>query len=274
MIPQNLLTKRLHMLEKYMLPTLLLLLGGVGCKQAVEAPTDIEEMMNFGFSHFSGDAENLEALSYNLFPFVDDHLEEAETGWQVNSLSVDDLAMAEIEKDSAEDIVGAAASVPYRSTVDQVVTAISWPNKSEVLKNVKEYDILRSDDLECFLSHECTEFEMEVRQVAKASILGDATQVMVFQFRWITREEDGEVFFAMRSLCPNGVDFSTDIAKVIQQYSFALVYPEQEHARRMEAFWVDGKIIGMNVPEDYAVNQAISAMNKSAEEIDEVTESQ
>ena len=49
----------------------------IGCKKAVEAPDTIEEMMNFGFVNFDNDDDSLEALSHNLFAFVDENLEEA-----------------------------------------------------------------------------------------------------------------------------------------------------------------------------------------------------
>ena len=240
----------------------------IGCKKAVEAPDTIEEMMNFGFVHFDAEDDSLEALSYNLFPFVAENLDDAETGWQINSLSLENLEAAGVDVDAVENVVGASASVSYKSSVDDVLRAISWPNKSEVLDNVKQYDIIESDDLDCFLAKECDRYEMQVDQVAKAGILGEATQNLTFQFRWVTREDDQIEFFATRVLCPDGVEFGSNLAKVVQQYSFAMIYPEDDHARRMEAFWVDGKIIGMDVPEDFAVNQAISQMQKSADEID------
>lgn len=240
----------------------------VGCKKAAEAPENIEEMMNFGFVHFDAEDNALEALSYNLFPFVQDNLADAETGWQINSLSLNDLEAAGVDVDAVENVVGASASVSYRSSVDEVLRAISWPNKSEVLDNVKEYEIIASDDLDCFLAKDCERYQMTVDQVAKAGILGEATQKLTFQFRWVIREEDEQRFFATRVLCPDGVEFGSNLAKVVQQYSFAMIYPEGDRARRMEAFWVDGKIIGMDVPEDFAVNQAISQMQKAADEID------
>ena len=129
-----------------------------------------------------------------------------------------------------------------QSSVDDVLRAISWPNKSEVLDNVKQY-IIESDDLDCFLAKECDRYEMQVDQVAKAGILGEATQNLTFQFRWVTREDDQIEFFATRVLCPDGVEFGSNLAKVVQQYSFAMIYPEDDHARRMEAFWVDGKTL-------------------------------
>ena len=256
----------------YLLATICVAPLLVGCKKAVDAPDNIEEMMNFGFVHFDSEENALESLSYNLFPFVDDNLEDAETGWQINSLSLDNLEAAGVAADAVENVVGASASVAYRSSVDDVLRAISWPNKSEVLDNVKEYEVLDSDDLDCFLNKECDRYEMTVDQVAKAGILGEATQRLTFQFRWVTREEDQQRFFVTRVLCPDGVEFGSNLAKVIQQYSFAMIYPQGDHARRMEAFWVDGKIIGMDVPEDFAVNQAISQMQKAADEIDDFVE--
>jgi hypothetical protein len=124
------------------------------------------------------------------------------------------------------------------------------------------------------LAMDCDRFEVTVNQVAKAGILGEGSQTITFQFQWVQRETDGMTFFATRVLCPDGITFGSGLAEVIQQYSFALIYPDNGAARRMEAFWVDGKIIGLDVPEDFAVNQAISHMQKVAEQIDAFVQEQ
>ncbi|MBW1879023.1 MAG: hypothetical protein JRJ84_11720, partial [Deltaproteobacteria bacterium] len=68
--------------------------------------------------------------------------------------------------------------------------------------------------------------------------------------------------------------FSSNLMRVYQQYSFAMVYVDGDGSRRMEAFWVDAEIIGMDVPEGFAVNQAIKQMHDSAELIDDFVASQ
>ena len=144
----------------------------IGCKKAVEAPDTIEEMMNLGSFIFSMLKTILRSPILQSVSFVAENLDDAETGWQINSLSLENLEAAGVDVDAVENVVGASASVSYKSSVDDVLRAISWPNKSEVLDNVKQYDIIESDDLDCFLAKECDRYEMQVAtQVAKAGIL-------------------------------------------------------------------------------------------------------
>jgi hypothetical protein len=242
------------------------------CKGAPEAPDSIEEMMNFGFVYFEEDNDVMVDLADNLMPFVASHLEEAEEGWEVSSLSAEDLIAVGVEAPDVEDVIGAAASAAYVSDIDDVAMAITWPEKGEVFPHITEFDVVEATDLDCFLDHECDSYEFTVDQVVRASILGNASQTVTQQHRWI--EHDDGYFFIMRTLSPDGIEFSSNLMRVFQQYSFAMVYTDGDGSRRMEAFWVDAEIIGLDVPEGFAVNQAIKQMHDSAELIDDFVESQ
>jgi len=242
------------------------------CKKAPQAPDTIEEMMNFGFVNFDEESEVMADLADNLVPFVASHLDEAEDGWEVSSLSAEDLIAVGVDSPEVEDVIGAAASATYVSDIDDVVMAITWPRKGEVFPHITEFDVVEATDLDCFLAHECDYYAFTVDQVASASILGDAIQRVTQQHRWI--ETDDGYFFIMRTLSPDGIEFTSNLMRVFQQYSFAMVYVDGDHARRMEAFWVDAEIIGLDVPEGFAVNQAIKQMHDSADLIDAFVESQ
>ena len=151
------------------------------------------------------------------------------------------------------------------SDLDEVVAAILEEDKTQVFEHMLEYDILESTDKDCFLARECETYEFLVHQVADAGILGEATQEVTWEFRWIG-EGYGQMF--MRTLSPDPIEFTTSILAVEQQYSVALVYDDGDGARRMEAFWIEGEIIGADVPEGFAVSQAVNQMHKSAENID------
>ncbi|MBW1879863.1 MAG: hypothetical protein JRJ84_15990, partial [Deltaproteobacteria bacterium] len=162
----------------------LVVLALPACKGAPEAPDTIEEMMNFGFVYFDEDVEVMADLADNLIPFVASHLEEAEEGWEVSSLSAEDLIAVGVEAPDVEDVIGAASSALYVSDIDDVAMAITWPEKGEVFDHITEFDVTEATDLDCFLDHECDSFEFTVDQVAKASILGDAIQTVTQQHRW------------------------------------------------------------------------------------------
>jgi hypothetical protein len=58
---------------------------------------------------------------------------------------------------------------------------------------------------------------------------------------------------------------------ITQQYSFALVFPQAGGGgMRLEAFWIDMKILdAFTPPEGFAVTQAAHRMTSTAEEMDE-----
>jgi hypothetical protein len=252
----------------------MLILGASGCKKAIEAPSDVEEMMNFAFVHYADEDEQpLRDVAINMREFVTNNLDAAEEGWKVNSLSTEDLQAAGIDKDTVEDIIGASASVPYRNALDPVADAITWEDKTEVFPHVLEYEVLSSSDRPCFLQRNCSNLDFDIRQVASASILGEATLDQNWEMRWIGLEEEGyEPMYFIRTLAPDGVEFSSGLARVHQQYSIAAIYPSDGAARRLEAYWVEIEVFGMNLPENYGVNQAIAQMGKSAEDIDNFIE--
>jgi hypothetical protein len=71
-----------------------------------------------------------------------------------------------------------------------------------------------------------------------------------------------------RSLVPGGVLFNTDLVRVDQQYAVQVLWDVQGSARRLETFWVEAEFIGLDVPDAYAVNEAVGEMAKYAEEVD------
>jgi hypothetical protein len=48
-----------------------------------------------------------------------------------------------------------------------------------------------------------------------------------------------------------------------------MIYQDHQIARRIEAFWVDAEFVGMDVPENTAVNNAVSQMGEQAGLIDD-----
>ena len=65
------------------------------------------------------------------------------------------------------------------------------------------------------------------------------------------------------------MSFSSKIAKVHQQYALVILYPDGGVTRRVETFWVDAEIIGLDVPDSFAVDNAINSMAAQAERVDE-----
>jgi hypothetical protein len=66
------------------------------------------------------------------------------------------------------------------------------------------------------------------------------------------------------------VEFSTSIVAVDQSYAMFFVYPWNDGARRADAFWVESRVLGAEVPDSFAVSQAANAVGDQAERVDDV----
>ncbi|NCG17558.1 MAG: hypothetical protein GWP91_00895 [Rhodobacterales bacterium] len=247
---------------------LLPLLFLTGCK-VTDAPASLEDLVVYGFVHFDDDDTRiLEEAVANLGPLVDNHSEDLDEGVRVEELRNADLAAAGVENADVEGIVGALGAVTYTSGLDDVFGVTAHSHKDDLFDNVLVYEVLDETDRDCFANHACDRFEQTLREVVKVPLLGEADRTFVNQFRWV-QTDSGEAL-VIRSLSPEPMSFNSNIVKVHQQYAFVVLEDGRGGTERMESFWVDAEVIGLDVPDNYAVNNAINAMAEQAERIDEV----
>lgn len=251
-----------------MRPALTMLLLVSACT-VVDAPEDVEELVVYGFEHFDDDEEHLIAVGEGLFPWVDDNFEELTGGYRVEDLSVENLENAGVEDPDIEGVLGAIAGADYRNTLDAVLPILVSGEKDDLFEQVEEFEITEQTDPDCFLAGECDTWTYTATQTVRVRLLGRSTQTWTQTLRWV-RPEDGEPFIAGRSLSPQPVEFSTSIVAVDQSYAMFFVYPWNDGARRAEAFWVESRIIGADVPDSFAVTQAANAVVDQAERVDDV----
>lgn len=236
-----------------------------GCR-TIEAPTTLEELVVFGFVHHEEDGYS-QAMAEELIPLAEQKYEELTEGYSVNSLTNADLTAAGVDGGDVEDIIGALGGVTYTHDIDEVLTILTATDKTLYYPNVSAYEVVDETDRQCFLDHDCETLEQTISETTEVTILGNATRTYTNQFRWIEVEGVG-TGLVVRSLNPEGVTFDTDIAVVYQQYALYTMYPSDQGARRIESFWVDAEFIGLEVPENYAVNSAVDTMADGAETVD------
>ena len=239
-----------------------------GCK-VTDAPESLEDLVVYGFVHFDDeDAGILEETVANLGPLVDSHSDDLGDGVRVEELRNVDLVAAGVPDADVEGIVGALGAVTYVSGLDDVFEITSHHHKDELFDNVSVYEVLEETDRDCFINHGCERFEQTLHEVTKITLLGEADRTFVNQFRWVNTDS-GEAL-VIRSLSPDPVSFNSNIVKVHQQYAFVVLEEVGAGTERIESFWVDAEVIGLDVPDNYAVNSAINAMAEQAERIDEI----
>ncbi len=238
-----------------------------GCT-VVDAPETLEELVVYGFEHFDDEERFLEAMGENLFPRVEDHLDELAEGYHVDQLDEGHLAAAGVETPDAVSIIGALGAAHYTHDLEGALCGVLYPDKGEIFDNYLGYDLDDDGNLDCFLAGECDRYETVAAQTVKVPVLGEATQTVRRDFRWI-HPRGGIPYVVARSLAPDPIEFSTTLMEVDQQYALVVLVPHDEGTRRIETFWVEARVLGMDVPEYFAVTSAVTEMQDQADRIDE-----
>jgi len=246
---------------------LLLVLAAPGC-EVVDAPEDIEELVTWGFEHYQEHEKYMVAMGDNLMPQIADRFEEVAEGWRVDNLDDAHLEAAGVAQPDTVSIVGALGAVDYTHELDDVMCVILHPDKAALWPDYYvTYDITDETDRDCFLSGECDDYEASLDQSVEVPFLGLSTQSMTRQVRWI-HPRDGEPYVVERDLSPDPVLFNTEILEVDQQYSFVVLVPHGSGTRRIETFWVEARFLDAEVPDYFAVENAVSSMHSQVDRID------
>ncbi len=243
------------------------LLAAAGCT-VVEAPDSLEELVVFGFEHFDDDEAYLEAMGSNLFPLIDEHLVELGEGYHVDALDESHLAAAGVTSPDTVSIIGALGLASYAHGHGGALCGVLYEDKAEIFDNYLVYDLEDDGNLECFLAGECDHYESVAEQTVEVSLLGEASQTVRRDFRWV-RPRGEDPFVVSRSLAPSPIEFNTTIMAVDQQYALVVLVPHGEGTRRIETFWVEARFLGIDVPEYFAVTSAVNEMQDQADRIDE-----
>lgn len=241
-----------------------------GCK-VVDAPDDIEALMVFGFSNFDDDVEFLEATEEQLIPLVEKQLEDLGDGYRVADLTRADLETAGVEVAEGEvEILGAMGTVDYTHDIDPVLEIVIDEDKEVMFPdNFVEYDIRDTTEVDCFLTASCDRMDQEVHERAKVKLLGEGERTYTSSYRWVDTEELPRALF-IRQIAPSEMKFEGSAINmtVHQQYSFVMIYEKNGIGRRVEAFWVDAELVGVDVPDTFAVDTAVNTIADQAERVD------
>lgn len=238
----------------------------VACR-VVDAPADLEALMVFGFVHTGDDERFVEETLAGLVPLVEENEEALIEGFRVDSLTVEDLAEVGVETDRDLDVIGVASLVKLDASVRAQTPVLVGDDLDTVFAKTLEYTTVDDSDRACFLDETCDEFLQHGTRVTDAGLLGTATQDFSSVFRWVSGEEEAPALF-LQQLSPDPTEMSVDIVAVHQSYSFAALFPHGKQTWRVEAYWADAEVIGVDVPDSLALDQAVSAMSERAEEMD------
>ncbi len=253
------------MIGPLILPVLL-----AACKPPLQAPENTEDMMVFGFVHYD-EPGAVELLVDRLTAWAPDHLEDLSAGYEITALTEEDVLAAGVPNVNADNILGVMGHAEYSSDPPTVAYGISYPHHEEINESTVEYHVLDDDgDLACFLAMDCDAYSYHATEVEKVPLLGQSTRTYRQEMRWLDLPDGGGPMLILRQIGDTPIEFKVKgILEVDQQYGFTMIYPTDEGARRLEAFWIDARVLGnLTLPPGFAVHQAAAAMSSTADAFD------
>lgn len=245
---------------------MVLLVALLACRPP-EAPDAFEDMMTWGFRNFQEPDDTLLALAAKLFPWSEANEEAlAGDGYEVSSLTAEDLEAAGVSGGSVTSVIGAAVAHHYVADVDRLADGMTWPDPAEIFSAYEVAVVGPADDRACFLTGRCPTHSSLTSIDGRVAGLGLHYDVQQ-DLRWV-HAEDGATHLFTRTLSPAGVAFEVDWIEVTQQYSFSAVSSRDGRAWRVTAVWVEATLLDDAMPEGAALLLGVSGLQTAARDLD------
>lgn len=236
-----------------------------GCR-VVDAPARLEDLMVFGFREFDDEAAR-QAVAERLLEEVPEHREGLTEGLRATELARPDLRAAGVPTNEPVDILGAVGLVRYEHATAGVARVITHLHKDQVFDETLTYTVVDHGDRACFLAGDCETYAYEAVEETAVPLLGTSTQRLRQELAWV--ETDAGAVLLGRTLAPEPVVFTTELVAIDQQFGFLALWDDRGGSQRVEAFWVDARFLGLDVPDRFAVDQAVGSMGRYAEQVDQ-----
>jgi hypothetical protein len=247
----------------------IILVSSIGCKPPPPAPTDLEELCSYIFTHArdgldesDNSAEDTEQLAEgleNLKDWLDQDLAATLEGYSVDSLSTDMVEEFDESGRGADHLLGAAVATESEFCMERHVEALVTDDQSAIFAdNYNVFERTYTSDPECFPTRECTEVQGQSYGESSWAGLIDIKSLSNVQFRWV--ETQYGWMMVQRSWLDTPAEVSWEGVDVFGQYFVAVVIPAGEQTIRMQATWIDAEYGVLPVSEDFAKQQIVKSM--------------
>ncbi len=218
------------------------------------APKELQQLACYTFDHAADDDDEMLTLGLeNLNVWMgQEHEEDIEEGYQI-SLLVQSV-VADLEGDNhslSDDLVGAAVAHESAFTVEdfaKVMIAEDWANV--IGDQYEYYDKTYSEGKDCIVSKDClwaeATSESELVQLGVSVVSKNR-----IQYRWVELESGWA--FIHRSWLTEPPEVSSDLIDPNSQYFISVTLP-RDPVVRVQATWIDTKILGVSVPKSIVVS--------------------
>ncbi|MFH1469204.1 MAG: hypothetical protein ABIO70_32750 [Pseudomonadota bacterium] len=246
-----------------------LLLFAVACKPPPEAPSELDELAAYIYAHHADEdpAAEKDALE-KLTAWLEQNWADAEEGYEIGALDEATMDSLDDVDRATEGMLGLAVPTASVHTVDEAAYAMLAVLESEVYPDMfVEYQREEIGDVDCFLAHDCERVEARENMKSDFVVVESVSQAFN-QYLWV--DLDDGVAFVQRNWLEYPPDVTGTLASYVEvdeQGYLNLFMPRPEGFWRLQATWMIFSQDG--VPEDAAMQMAISNMQNNSKTLDE-----
>ncbi len=257
-----------HKMLHSSLPAALALLA-LACKPPPEAPAELDELAGYIYGHHADeDPAAMQAGLEALTTWLEQNWAEAEDGYVISALDeatvdgVDDVDRA------TENMIGLAVPTASVYSVDQAVYSMVGVMCDEVYPDMfVEYERDTFGDTDCFLDRDCD--RLEAREFMESHFALGVVSIAQSYNDYLWVELEGGWAMVQRNWLEQPPEVSGPLASYIEvdeQFYLNLFLPADDGFWRLQATWMIFSQDG--VPEDAAMNMAVSNMTGNSETLD------
>ena len=225
--------------------------------------------MVYGFIHFNDeDPEALVALGDVIIPWLENNLAELEDGYEISSMTADDLSEAGVSASTNASILGVAVGYDYTAgDLGRFTEALVWEDQEDVFSHFVEFDREVTAGGDCFTALECERYGASDSLHAEIALGIEFWSDYNIAMRHLTLS-DGRPAMLHQLVGPDPTEFSTEIINVYQQYGFSFLYNnDSNQARRVQALWADGELLNSDAAEGSYLALSITTMKGANEDV-------
>jgi hypothetical protein len=228
-------------------------------------------MMVYGFIHFNDeDPESLVALGDVLIPWADNHIAELNDGYEIASMTSDDLSESGVGDVSKSDILGVALGMDFTAgSHERFADAMVFERQEEIFSHYVTFERETLNGGDCFLDKTCSEFLAADDLHAEIALGIQFWSDYEVALRWLELD-DGRSVLLHQLIGPEPTEFSVDFINVYQQYGFSFIYDNDAgQARRVQALWADGELLSSDAAEGSYLSLSISTMKTANSDVND-----
>lgn len=240
-----------------------------GCSPPA-APQELNELTGFLFQHAADtEADHLEQGLINLRKWMSKRLDETIDGYVVDNLSGNAVNGLDQCTREITGLIGAAAGSVSNYSVEEMVDLRINGAQMQLYEDLHSYDRdYLLNDTECYRTQTCDMLHYDAYATRDFPLGIEVQAISRVQHRWVeTNEGYANV---QRSWLARPMKATPDWVNVEEQFYLSATIPwENDGSVRMQAIWAITEFGSAPVPENIALQVAITQMKDDAETCEE-----